>query len=96
VLGGDAESSDLILLDLQMSDMNGVEFIRHVQRRPLFKMLIIVTTAEPKASALLQQGGQADTENDRVFLVLTPDGPRRYTSPSGVPTAHTPHYHSDI
>src|ERR1051325_12150807 len=46
---------DVILLDLQMPDMNGVEFMDAVLRRPLFKTPIIVTTAEPETSELLQQ-----------------------------------------
>jgi two-component system, chemotaxis family, chemotaxis protein CheY len=52
---GASEPFDLILLDLRMPDMNGVEFIRHVQRRPLFTVPIIVTTAEAESSELLQQ-----------------------------------------
>jgi len=46
---------DVILLDLQMPDMNGVEFMDAVLRRPLFKTPIIVTTAEPETSELLKQ-----------------------------------------
>jgi len=38
-----------------MPDMNGVEFIDAVRRRPLFETPIIVTTAEPESSELLQQ-----------------------------------------
>jgi CheY-like chemotaxis protein len=46
---------DLILLDLNMPDMNGVEFIRTVHRRPLFKIPIVVVTAEAETSELLQK-----------------------------------------
>ena len=46
---------DVILLDLQMPDMNGVEFMDAVLRRPLFKTPIIVTTAETETSELLKQ-----------------------------------------
>lgn len=47
--------STSILVDLQMPDMDGVEFIDAVRRQPLFKTPIIVTTAEPESSDLLQQ-----------------------------------------
>jgi CheY-like chemotaxis protein len=46
---------DLILLDLNMPDMNGVEFIKNVQRRPLFRIPIVVVTAESETSELLQE-----------------------------------------
>jgi CheY-like chemotaxis protein len=55
VLGASMLPFNLILLDLRMPDMNGVEFIEHVTRRPLFSVPIIVTTAEPESSELLQQ-----------------------------------------
>lgn len=48
------EGFDLILLDLRMPGMDGVDFIRIVRRRPLFDVPIIVTTAEPESSTLLQ------------------------------------------
>ena len=46
---------DVILLDLHMPDMNGVEFIEAVKQRPLFSTPIIVTTAERESSELLQR-----------------------------------------
>jgi two-component system chemotaxis response regulator CheY len=55
VLAASTERFDVILLDLRMPDMDGVEFIRAVQRRPLFDVPIIVTTSEPESSELLQQ-----------------------------------------
>ena len=50
-----SERFDLILLDLRRPDMDGVEFIREVRRRPLFDVPIIVTTSEPESSELLRQ-----------------------------------------
>jgi CheY-like chemotaxis protein len=55
VIAASAERFDLILLDLRMPDMDGVEFIRAVRRQPLFDVPIIVTTSEPESSELLQQ-----------------------------------------
>jgi two-component system, chemotaxis family, chemotaxis protein CheY len=47
---------DLVLLDLQMPEMNGVEFIRALQTRVRYRSLpIIVVTAEPDESELLKQ-----------------------------------------
>ena len=47
---------DLILLDLRMPDMDGVEFIRAVRRMGRFREIpIILTTVEPDGSELLQE-----------------------------------------
>jgi two-component system response regulator RpfG len=47
---------DLILLDLRMPDMDGVEFIRAVRRMSRFREIpIILTTVEPDGSELLQE-----------------------------------------
>jgi two-component system chemotaxis response regulator CheY len=46
---------DLALLDLQMPEMNGVEFIRALRQRVRFRSLpIIVVTAEEENSPLLR------------------------------------------
>ena len=47
---------DLILLDLRMPDMDGVEFIRAVRNhRALARIPIVLTTAEPDDSELMRQ-----------------------------------------
>jgi CheY-like chemotaxis protein len=47
---------DLILLDLRMPDMNGVEFIRAIRsNRALAGTPVVLTTAEPEGSDLMHQ-----------------------------------------
>jgi CheY-like chemotaxis protein len=47
---------DLILLDLRMPDMDGVEFIRAVRSdSALARIPIVLTTAEPEGSVLMLQ-----------------------------------------
>ena len=51
---GSQEPYDLILLDLRMPDMDGVEFIRAVRKNNAFtRSPIVVTTAEPDDSDLM-------------------------------------------
>ena len=51
-----AQPYDLILLDLRMPDMDGVEFIRAVRSTDaLGKIPVVLTTAEPEDSDLMQQ-----------------------------------------
>ena len=46
---------DVIVLDLQMADMNGVEFIRAMRLRPLHaKTPIVIASSEGEDSMLLQ------------------------------------------
>ncbi len=55
-LTAEARAFDLILLDLRMPDMDGVEFIRAVRRMGRFREIpIILTTVEPDGSELLQE-----------------------------------------
>jgi two-component system response regulator RpfG len=55
-LTAEARAFDLILLDLRMPDMDGVEFIRAVRRIGRFREIpIILTTVEPDGSELLQE-----------------------------------------
>ena len=47
---------DAIVLDLQMPDMNGVEFLRALQQRPAHRATpLVVATSEAESSPLLQQ-----------------------------------------
>ena len=47
---------DLILLDLRMPDMDGVEFIREVRRGGRFHEIpIVLTTVEPDGSPMLEE-----------------------------------------
>lgn len=47
---------DLVLLDLRMPEMNGVEFVRALRNRVRFRSVpVIVVTAEPDESELLKE-----------------------------------------
>jgi len=54
-LDASAEQFDLILLDLRMPDMNGVEFLAALQRRGGQPIPVVLTTAEPPGSPLVEQ-----------------------------------------
>ena len=55
-LTASSQRYDLILLDLRMPDMDGVEFIRAVKRTAAFTAIpIVLTTVEADTSDLLQQ-----------------------------------------
>jgi CheY-like chemotaxis protein len=55
-LADPASHFDVILLDLRMPGMNGVDFLREVRRDPrLAQLPIVVTTMEPEDSALLRE-----------------------------------------
>lgn len=55
-LTGDPRCFDLILLDLRMPDMDGVEFIRAIRRTGRFRDIpIVLTTVEPDTSELLRE-----------------------------------------
>jgi len=50
------EPIDAIVLDLQMPDMNGVEFLRTIRQRPAHCLIpVVVATSETESSPLLRQ-----------------------------------------
>jgi two-component system chemotaxis response regulator CheY len=56
LLADPARHFDVVLLDLQMPGMNGVEFLREVRRDArLAKLPIVLTTIEPEESELLTE-----------------------------------------
>lgn len=55
ILDLDREGFDLILLDLRMPDMNGVEFLAAMHIRPKTPIPVVLTTAESSDSPLLQE-----------------------------------------
>ncbi len=56
LLAATREPFAVVLLDLRMPDMNGVEFIRAVRELPLHgRTPIVLTTAEPEDSELLRE-----------------------------------------
>ncbi len=55
ILDADEGNFDLILLDLRMPDMNGVEFLSELPRHSGAGIPVVLTTAEPPGSPMLQQ-----------------------------------------
>ena len=56
VLAGTLEPFDVVLLDLRMPDMNGVEFIRALRRQPVHRHTpVVLTTAEADDSELMRE-----------------------------------------
>jgi two-component system, chemotaxis family, chemotaxis protein CheY len=55
LLAGTSAPFDVVLLDLRMPDMNGVEFIRALRRHPVHGATpIVLTTAEAPDSELMR------------------------------------------
>jgi two-component system chemotaxis response regulator CheY len=56
LLSATSEPFAVVLLDLRMPDMNGIEFIKAVRRLPAHDHTpIVLTTAEASSSALLRE-----------------------------------------
>ena len=55
ILEAESDPFDLILLDLRMPDMNGVQFLAALQRRPEVAPPVVLTTAEPADSPLIRE-----------------------------------------
>ncbi len=54
-LDSEVEPIDLILLDLRMPDMNGIEFLAALRRRAAEPIPVVLTTAEPDDSPLVSE-----------------------------------------
>ncbi len=54
-LDAGVEPFDLILLDLRMPDMNGIEFLAAMQCRRASLVPVVLTTAEPDDSPLVSE-----------------------------------------
>jgi two-component system, sensor histidine kinase len=56
VIAQSSDPFDLILLDLRMPDMDGVEFICAIRgQKGLTRIPIVITTAEPEGSDLMRE-----------------------------------------
>ncbi len=55
LLDSEGGTFDLILLDLRMPDMNGVEFLSALRRHTVAPIPVVLTTAEPPGSPMVEQ-----------------------------------------
>ena len=55
ILDAEVQPFDLILLDLRMPDMNGVEFLAALSCRRSIPIPVVLTTAEPSDSPLVAE-----------------------------------------